>query len=89
MNGKRDGELVGLNGTNSGRCCASHVGCGKFVKANDLIRLKRCIIVDENFSTEEAIKAILLKDGAECCTIGFLPSNIVLAYGEKYDGKHA
>ena len=42
------------------------------VRVNDLLRLAKCI-VDVNGIPEEAVKCIRISEGADGCTVGFVP----------------
>jgi hypothetical protein len=73
INSRRDGDLLGLNASNNGRSCEQHGECcGKAVKADDVIRFKLAVVEDVLGKPLDTIKAVLIKDGTELCTIGFL-----------------
>ena len=72
INSRRDGELLGLNASSNGRSCEQHECCGNAVKADDVIRFKLAVVEDVLGKPLETIKAVLIKDGTELCTVGFL-----------------
>ena len=72
INSRRDGELLGLNASSNGRSCEQHECCGKAVKADDVIRFKLAVVEDVLGKPLETIKVVLIKDGTELCTVGFL-----------------
>ena len=76
INSRRDGELLGLNASSNGRSCEQHECCGKAVKADDVIRFKLAVVEDVLGKPLETIKAVLIKDGTELCTVGFLGKEI-------------
>ncbi len=68
---RMDGEIVGLDADSNGRSCSLHATCGQFVKPNDLVRFKEAVVeVDGRF--EEAVKVVVIRNGEESCTVGFL-----------------
>lgn len=77
-----DGEIVGLQGKTNGRSCEIHEACGIEVKVNSLIRFKWCSVVMPS-RVEPAVKAILIGNGEERCTVGFLPRAVSLQAGAK------
>lgn len=64
--------MLGLNASSNGRSCEQHECCGKAVKADDVIRFKLAVVEDVLGKPLETIKAVLIKDGTELCTVGFL-----------------
>lgn len=84
----KDGEIVGLKSSSNGRSCESHDCCGEHIEPDHLIRFKLAT-VDINGKTEEAIKAVRIRDGTESCTVGFLPRNIVASGKDKFTGEFA
>ena len=89
-----DGEILGLRASGNGRSCVQHSCCGMVVAPNDIIRFKTTVIdgVNQNEGIpEEAIKAVLVRDGTELCTVGFLSKAIVVAERkkERYVGRFA
>ena len=64
--------MLGLNASSNGRSCEQHECCGKAVKADDVIRFKLAVVEDVLGKPLEMIKAVLIKDGTELCTVGFL-----------------
>ena len=84
-NNQHDGEIVGLHNPGNGRSCNQHDCCGLHVRPGDLIRLKREVMEviyqqdgdpepDARFET--VIKAVVIRDGVEACTVGFLPRHV-------------
>lgn len=67
-----DLEIVGLLSSTSGRSCSSHVCCGKEVKKGDVLRLVKTVVTVSN-RPEDAIKLVKIIDGADCCTVAFVP----------------
>lgn len=80
-----DGEIVGLLKGGNGRSCTCHDVCGKYLASGDLIVFK-ATLTDEG---EQAIKAVVVKDGTELCTVAFLPRNVVVLQAEEFQGKFA
>ena len=70
---ERDGEIVGLVGKSHGRSCSCLDCCGLAVRPDDIIRFKLEVLEDLG----EVPKAVLVRDGTELCTVGFLPKHIV------------
>ena len=85
-------KIVGLFGTSNGRACV--------LVAGHLIHFKSGVVALDGIPAgegvgnimETVIKAILVKDGMETCTIGFFPRHI-MAKGmmgiERFTGKFA
>ncbi len=72
MDGDIGFEIVGLLSSSNCRFCCSHRICGEHVFVGDVLRLVRTMVhVDDK--TEEAIKLVKLIDGADGCTVGFIP----------------
>jgi hypothetical protein len=67
-----DLEIVGLDMSNNGRSCTQHSICGKHVAVNDILRLVSCVVTTHG-NEEEAVKLVKLADGADSCTVGFVP----------------
>ena len=65
-------EIVGLRSGDNGCNCAVHAVCGQCVKLNSLLRLKRCVIEVDDYP-QEAVKAVLVEDGVDMCTVAFVP----------------
>ena len=85
----RDGEVLGLQVSGDGRSCVQHHCCGMLVVPNDIIKFKTTVIggmgMGESSKSvlEEAIKAVLICNGTECCTVGFLCKSIVVVEKDK------
>ena len=71
----RDGEILGLRGTTNGRSCEQHACCGEIVRPNDCVRFKAAVVPIDGVD-QAGIKAVLILDGTELCTVGFLGKNI-------------
>ncbi len=79
INGLCDGELLGLNTSNTGCSCEQHECCGKMVKHDDVIRFKLVAVVEDRSGKPflEMIKGpVLIEDGTEICTVGFLSREV-------------
>ena len=68
-----DIEIYGLRSCLNGRSCPFHAVCGSQVKAGDILRIKRVVVDISEDRTEEALSCVLVKDGVERCTVGFVP----------------
>ena len=71
----RDGEILGLRGTTNGRSCEQHACCGAIVRPNDCVQFKATVVLIDGVD-QAGIKAVLILDGTELCTVGFLGKNI-------------
>jgi hypothetical protein len=65
-------KICGLSANSNGWSCTSHENCGLFIKVNNILRLKECIVIINN-QPEPAIKLVKIAKGSETCTIGFIP----------------
>ena len=83
---QHDGEIVGLHSPDNGRSCNLHVCCGRHVVPGHIVRFKREVqeIIyrvpgdpEPDARIETVIKAVLVLDGTELCTIGYLPRHVV------------
>ena len=89
MMSAHDGEVLGLQASGNGRSCVQHHCCGMLVVPNDIIKFKTTLIdgmgmgEDSKSFPEEAIKVVLIRDGTECCTVGFLCKSIVVVERDK------
>ena len=70
-----DGEILGLRGTTNGRSCEQHACCGAIVRPNDCVRFKAAVVPIDGVD-QAGIKGVLILDGTELCTVGFLGKNI-------------
>lgn len=68
-----DLEIVGLYASGNGRTCFQHKICGEYVKEDDLLRLVKCVVEVKKDQVEEAVKLVKIADGAESCTVAFVP----------------
>jgi hypothetical protein len=75
VDGIRDSEILGLRGTTNGRSCEQHACCGTIERPNDCVRFKASVVPIDGFD-QAWIKADLILDGTELCTVGFLGKNI-------------
>jgi hypothetical protein len=65
-------EIVGLESCTNGRSCHIHEVCGEHVEEGDLLRLVPTVVTIDG-KTQEAIKLVRLMDGADGCTVAFIP----------------
>jgi hypothetical protein len=85
----RDGEVLGLQASGNGRSCVQHHCCNMLVVPNDSIKFKTTLIdgmgmgEDSKSFPEEAIKVVLICNGTECCTVGFLCKSVVVVERDK------
>lgn len=70
-----EGEIVGLLQSNNGRSCEIHDACGKSLKVGEMV-VFQSTLVEINGATETAIKAVVIRDGRESCTVGFLSRRV-------------
>jgi hypothetical protein len=82
---QHDGEIVGLHCSDNGRSCNQHVCCGRDVVPGHIVRFKTEVMEvlyqvpgdpEPDARIETVIKAVLVFDGTELCTIGFLPRHV-------------
>ena len=82
---QHDGEIVGLHSPDNGRSCEQHECCGRHVVPGHIVRFKREVQEilyqvpgdpDPDARIETVIKAVLVLDGTELCTIGYLPRHV-------------
>ena len=74
----RDGEIVGLKDSSNGRACVQHACCDVSLQVDDLLHFKISVVIQEDGMAETLVKAVLIWDGTETCTIGFLPRQIAV-----------
>jgi hypothetical protein len=67
-----DFEIVGLHSATNGRSCSVHHCCGLNVKKGDVLRIVRTTVEIRNV-LEPALKLVRVVDGADGCTVGFVP----------------
>ena len=69
--------------------CVVHMNdqCGDLLTINDLI-IFRHEIMGEGTDLSERINAYVVRDGAQCCLVGCLPTRL-LQYKERFNGKAA
>ncbi len=85
-NQQHDGEIVGLDKPENGRSCNMHECCGRHLHVGDIVRFKVVVLevcyedTDEGGELdqrlEQVVKAVVIVDGAEMCTVGFLPRHV-------------
>jgi hypothetical protein len=84
-----DGEVLGLQAFGNGRSCVQHYCCGMLVFPHGIIKFKTTVIDGMGMGEgnkcvlEEAIKAVLICNGTECCTVGFLCKSLVVVERDK------
>ena len=95
-----NGEVLGLRASGNGRSCGQHNCCGIFVVPNNILHFKLTVIDgmgggkegdNEDVMPEEDIKDVLVQDGTELCTVGFLSKSVVAVEKdrERYIGRFA
>ena len=88
------GEICGLKCGDRGRSCARHIICGSQLKVGDIVKIVYTIVEvpredgQNGVIAEGALRAILLEDGQETCTVGFMPRACVRFGLEKYGNKY-
>jgi hypothetical protein len=65
-------EILGLEASNNNRSCVDHRVCGIMVKKGSVLLTKPVVILNENNQNEYAIAAIMMNDGVESCTVGYI-----------------
>jgi hypothetical protein len=79
---QHDGENVVLHASTNGRSCNQHECCSRHLQPGQIVMLKAAVmkVVYEtpgdpecDARVETIIKAVLVLDGTELCTVGFLP----------------
>ncbi len=85
-NQQHDGKIVGLNSPDNGRSCNLHAACcGHHLQPGMIVRFKPEFMevtykdADDDVGdarVEQVIKAVLVVDGMEMCTVGFLPRSV-------------
>ena len=74
----RDGKIIGLKGSSNGRACVQHACCGISLQVDDLLHFKVGVVIQEDGMAETVVKAVLIWDGTETCTVRFLPRQIAV-----------
>jgi len=67
-----DLEIVGLKSSTNGRSCCLHSCCGEEVAIGTILRLVKCTVAVDG-TVEEAVKCVLVLNGIDGCTVGFVP----------------
>ena len=84
-----NGEVLGLQASGNCRSCVQDHCCGMLGVPNDIIMFKTTVIdgmgMGEGSKSvlEGAIKAVLICNGTECSTVGFLCKSIVVVERDK------
>lgn len=65
-------EILGIKESNNGRQCQRHLICGETVSVGSLLLLKPVVVLNQQSQAEYAISAVLMTNGIEDCTVGFL-----------------
>ena len=73
-----DGEIVGLKGASNGRSCEQHTCCGSCLRVGDLLHFKVGVVQHGDGMVKTVVKAVLIWDGTETCTVGFAPRHITV-----------
>jgi hypothetical protein len=80
VNQQHDGKIVGLHASSNGRSCMRHGCCGHQVHPRMFVRFK-VVVMDvvyqndddgEDSRLKQVVKAVLISNGTEMCTVGFL-----------------
>jgi hypothetical protein len=72
MSSSPEFEIVGLNANTNGRSCTLHECCGKEVEPGDVLRLVPTSVSIDGV-IEDAVKCVLVIQGNDTCTVGFVP----------------
>jgi hypothetical protein len=84
-NNQHDEEIVGLHSPVNFWSCNQHECCSMYVWSGDLIHLKREVMEviyneegdpEPDARLETVIKTVIIFDGAEACTVEFLPCRV-------------
>jgi hypothetical protein len=82
---QHDGEIVGMHASTTGRSCNQHECCGRHLQPGQIVRLKTEVMEvvyetpgdpEPDARVETIIKAVLVLDSTEFCTVGFLPREV-------------
>jgi len=65
-------KVVGTEMSCQGRSCKEHDNCGKVLKEDIVVRLRKIQLMVEG-KEETAIAAIWVTDGIDCCRVDFVP----------------
>ena len=74
----QDAEIAGLKGTSIGRSFEQHTCCGSYMQVGDLLHFKVGVIQHGDSMVKTVVKAILIWDGTETCTVCFAPRCITV-----------
>jgi hypothetical protein len=77
-------EIVGTEMSCQGRSCEEQDICGKVLKEDVVVRLRKIQLMVEG-KEETVIAAIWVTDGIDRCRIGFVPRHMV-KHAARYDG---
>jgi hypothetical protein len=85
-NQQHDGEIVRLDKPDNGRSCNMRKCCGRHLHVGDIVRFKVVVLdvcyedtdegVEPDQRLEQVVKAVVIVDGTEMCTVGFLPRHV-------------
>ncbi len=76
-------KIVGTEMSCQGRSCEEHEICGKVLKEDVVVRLRKIQLLVEG-KEETAIAAIWVTDGIDRCRVGFVPRHMV-RHAARYD----
>jgi hypothetical protein len=79
-------ELYGIHRDSAGRRCDRHACCGALLEVNNVVRLKKCVML-LNGKLQHTIKGVALEGGDETCTVGYTPGFYTDTYINNLDGK--
>ncbi|KAE9246626.1 hypothetical protein PF001_g24608 [Phytophthora fragariae] len=81
-------DIVGCDAGDAGRSCTVHDVCGKHLKIDDAIVFRGEAVMADNGDVEYAVKAYVIRLGAQLCHVGFLPRRL-LRQRTAYENKMA
>jgi hypothetical protein len=77
-------KIVGTTVSCQGRSCEEHKICGKVLKEDMVVRLRKMQLMVEG-KEETVIAVIWVTDGVDRCRVGFLPCHMV-RHAARYEG---
>jgi hypothetical protein len=86
-------EIVGTSVGDLNRSCDEHDVCGATLTPDAVVSIRRTVLAMEACNadekkTETVLACFLVKDGLDCCMVGFLPERYNKE-GDLYDGSLA
>ena len=72
-----DLKIIGLKMNGNGGSFTCHQTCGSMAKVGDILQLKMMVITVEGRGVEDAVKCVKIFDGAETCTVAFVPQYLL------------